>query len=128
MHKGFLDTSVLLGKTLKRSIKAASIFDDPDIEKYTNEYALKELFHVLKKQYHYSEMEIGYAINYIGEKCKILPMPKPEAFQKMEIQYKSDRPMVYSAYKYGLVPYIDDERTFLDAQKYVQVKRVPKDK
>ena len=128
MIEVFLDTTILLGKILGRSKEAERIFESPSIQKHTSEYALKEVYHVLKKQYHYSEMEIGYAIDYIREKCKVLPMPTKEEIQMIKIRDKSDRPIVYSAYKYGLILYIDDAKTFQDAQKYIQVERIFKNK
>ena len=47
----FLDTSILIGGVIKRSKEAIKIFKDPEIEKYTNELALKELYHVLKDEF-----------------------------------------------------------------------------
>jgi hypothetical protein len=99
----FLDTSVLIGKVLKISKNAEQVFKDPYIEKYTNEYTLKELYHVLKKSFNYSEENIGYAIDYIRETCIILPAPKKEEFKKIELLDKSDKPIVYSAYSHDLI-------------------------
>ena len=126
--KAFLDTSVLIGKVLKISNSAEKVFNDPYIEKYTNEYALKELYHVLKNSFGFSEKHIGYAIDYIKENCNILPAPRKEEFKMIELQDKSDRPIVYSAYSHNLILFIDDEKTYQDAKKYVRVKRISKDK
>ena len=126
--KAFLDTSVLIGKVLKISEDAEKVFNDPYIEKYTNEYALKELYHVPKNSFNFSETNIGYAIDYIRESCVVLPAPKKEEFKNIKLQDKSDRPIVYSAYSNNLVLFIDDERTYQDAKKYVNVRRICRDK
>ena len=122
--KVFLDTSVLIGKVLKISESAEKVFNDPYIEKYTNEYALKELYHVLKNSFNFSEKNIGYAIDYIRESCIVLPAPKKEEFKKIRLQDKSDRPIVFSAYTNNLVLFIDDERTYQDAKNYVEVRLI----
>jgi len=127
MIKAFLDTSVLLGKVLKRSKSAERVFLDTTIEKYTNEYALKEMYRVLKNQFGFSEIHIGYAIDFIRQTCIILPLPRKEEFKKIGLRDKSDRPIVCSARKYGLILFIDDERTYQDAKKYVEVRRICKD-
>ena len=126
MIKAFLDTSVLLGKVLKRSKNAEKVFVNPNILKYTNEYAIKEIYHVLKTL-GFSEIHISYAIDYIREKCIILPAPKKEEFMSIKLRDKADRPIVYSAFKYGFILYIDDEKSYHDAKKYVEVKRINKD-
>ena len=86
----------------------------------------KELYHVLKNEFQYSELEIGYAVDFIRANCIILPTPTNEEMETIKIRDKSDRPFVYSALKYGLTLYIDDEKTFEDAKKYVKVKRIMK--
>ncbi|MEA3559134.1 MAG: hypothetical protein U9R75_07775 [Candidatus Thermoplasmatota archaeon] len=126
MNKVFLDTSVLLGKVLKLSRQAERVFTDPDIEKYTNEYALKEMYHVLKKNFKFSEIQISYAIDYVRQECIILPSPKKEEIQSIKIRDKADRPIVYSAKKYDLILYIDDEKTYQDSKKYAKVRRISK--
>ena len=123
----FLDTSILIGGVIKRSKEAIKIFKDPEIEKYTNELAFKELYHVLKDEFSFSELEISYAIDYLRAKCIVLPTPSKNEFTKIELRDKSDRPFVYSALKYDLELYIDDFKTFQDAEKYVKVKRISKD-
>ena len=125
MIEAFLDTSILLGKLLNRSKKAEEVFNNPNTKKYTNEYAIKEVYHVLKKL-GFSEIHISYAIDYIREKCIILPAPKKEEFMDIKLKDKVDKPIVCSAKKYNLVLYIDDEKTYLDAKKYVEVERVCK--
>jgi predicted nucleic acid-binding protein len=126
--KAFLDTSVLIGKVLKISKNAEKVFNDSYIEKYTNECALKELYHVLKNSFNFSEENIGYAIDYIRETCIILPAPKKEEFKKIKLQDKSDRPIVYSAHSNNLILFIDDEKTYQDAKNYVEVRRICRDK
>lgn len=125
--KAFLDTSVLIGKVLKVSVSAEKVFNDPYIEKYTNEYALKELYHVLKSSFKFSEKNIGYAVDYIRENCVVLPAPKKEEFKKIKLQDRSDRPIVYSAYSHNLILFIDDEKTYQDANNYVKVRRICRD-
>jgi predicted nucleic acid-binding protein len=127
MIRAFLDTSVLIDKVLSLSVEANEIFHDKGIEKYTNELALRELHHVLKKKFGYSEAEIAYVIEYIRETCTILPAPSKEEINSIKIRDRSDRPFVLSAKKHGLVLYIDDELTFRDAQDIVTVKRIRKD-
>ena len=88
MIRVLLDTSVLLGHILDLSKEASRVFNDGSIEKYTNEYALKEVYHVLKMN-SYSELEISYVIDYIREECIILPNPSKNEMKKIEIRDKS---------------------------------------
>lgn len=124
MIRAFLDTSILVGKILNLSDRSNIVFEDSETIKYTNEYVLKELYHVLRKKYGYSEMQLHYILEYFREICIVLPAPSKEEFTTIKIRDKSDRPIVYSAYKNDLVLYIDDEWTYKDAQKYVKVRRV----
>ena len=126
MIRVLLDTSVLLGHILDLSKEASRVFNDGSIEKYTNEYALKEVYHVLKMN-SYSELEISYVIDYIREECIILPNPSKNEMKKVEIRDKSDRPFVCSAMKYDLILYIDDFKSFQDARKYVRVHQITKE-
>ena len=103
------------------------IFNDPGAELYTNELALKELYHVLKDDLGFSELEIGYAVDYIRAACVVLPTPSKKEITKIQLRDRSDRPFVFSAQKYDLVLCVDDEKTFQDAKKYVKVKRITKD-
>ena len=124
----FLDTSVLVGRVLKRSQDAIDIFNDPDLMLYTNAHALKETYHVLKDDYGFSENEIGYAIEYIRERCIILPTPAKEEFKRLKLRDRSDAPLVCSAMKYDLVMIVDDMKTYKDAGKYCRVRIIFKDK
>lgn len=128
MIKAFLDTSVILGKILGYSKDAVALFSDPGVERYTNEYALKELYHVLKHQHGFSEMQIAYAFEYVRKESTVLPSPSKEELSTIKLKDKADRPIVLSAFKHGLVLYIDDEVTYNDAKRYVTVVRVGKDK
>ena len=127
MIKAFLDTSVLVGKVLGISKEAEKVFSNPEIIKYTNEYALKEVYHVLKRKFDFFQLQIGYAVDYIRETCVVLPGPRKEEFRILKLRDKADRPIVFAAMKYKLVLYIDDEKTYLDAGKYVEVERVCRD-
>ena len=120
----FLDTSILISRITKRSKEAIKIFNDPKLELYTNELALKELYHVLKDEFEYTEMEISYALDYIRVTCIILPTPSKIEINKVKLRDKSDRPFVYSAMKHNLELYVDDFQTYQDAKKYVKVKRI----
>jgi len=128
MIKAFLDTSVLLDKILVLSKEADALFIDRDIERYTNEVALKELYHVLKRKFHYSESEIAYVVEYIRETCIVLPAPSKDEINSVKVRDRSDRPFVHSAKKFGLILYIDDEMTFQDAKGLVEVRRIRKDR
>ncbi len=128
MIRAFFDTSVILNKTLKLSKEVEKVFSDPDINKYTNEYVLKELYHVLKKQFKFSEIQISYALEYVRKECTILPTPNKDDFTIIKIRDKADKLIVCSAYKHDLILYIDYEKTYQDAKKYVQVVRITKDK
>jgi predicted nucleic acid-binding protein len=128
MIRAFLDTSVLLDRVLMLSKEADHLFRDRDIERFTNEIALKELYHVLKKSFGYSEAEISYVIEYIRETCTVLPTPSKKEIQSIRVRDRSDRPFVLSAKKFGLILYIDDEMPYQDAQDIVEVRRVRKDK
>jgi len=127
MIKAFLDTSVILGKILGYSKDAETLFSDPDVETYTNDYVLKELYHVLKRQHGFSEMQISYVFEYIRKESTVLPSPSKEELSTIKLKDNADRPIVLSAYKHGLVLYIDDEVTYNDAKRYVTVVRVGKD-
>lgn len=124
--KVFLDTSILISRVTKRSKEAIKIFKDPEIEKYSNKLALKELYHVLKDEFDYSELEISYALDYLRANCVVLPIPSKNEIKKIKLRDKSDRPFVCSALKYDLELYIDDFKTFQDAEQYVKVKRISK--
>ncbi len=126
MIRVLLDTSVLLGHILDLSKEASRVFNDGSIEKYTNEYALKEVYHVLKKN-SYSELEISYVIDYIQEECIILPNPSKNEMKKIIMRDRSDRPFVCSAMKYDLILYIDDFKSFQDARKYVRAHQITKE-
>jgi len=128
MIRAFLDTRVILNKILKLSKNAEKVFLDTNIRKYTNEYVLKELYHVLKKQFKFSEIQISYALEYVRNECTILPNPNKNEIIKIKNRDKADRPVVCSAYKYDLILYLDDEKTYQDAEKYVQLVRIYKDK
>ena len=128
MIKAFLDTSVLLDKVLILSKEAEAIFRDRGIELYTNEHALKELYHVLKRNFGYSEIQISYVLDYIRQTCVVLPSPSKQEIETIRIRDRSDRPFVFTAKKYGLVLFIDDEMTFRDASRYVEVRRIRKDR
>jgi predicted nucleic acid-binding protein len=127
MVEAFLDTSVILDKVLGLSREASRLFNDTDMVLHTNEYVLKEVYHVLKKRFEYSEMEIGYVLDFIRESCIIHPAPSKEELRKIRITDKADRPIIVTARKFGLVLYVDDERTFRGASKYVSVTRINKD-
>jgi predicted nucleic acid-binding protein len=124
--KVFLDTSILIGRVTKRSKETIKVFKDPELELYTNELALKELYHVLKDEFKFSDLEISYAIDYLRAKCIILSTPPKNEMKKIKLRDKSDRPFVCSALKYNLELYIDDFKTFQDAEKYVKVRRISK--
>lgn len=128
MIRAFLDTSVLLDRVLSLSKEADDLFRDRDIERFTNEIALKEIYHVLRKRFGYSEAEISYIIEYTRETCTVLPTPSKKDIQSIRIRDRSDRPFMFSAKKYGLVLYIDDEMAFQDAQDIVEVRRIRKDR
>ncbi len=123
----FLDTSVLLNWILDRSMEAKRVMTGPFLLRYTNEYALKEVYWVLSDKREYSEQDIADIQEIIRNCCVVLSTPRKEEFRKIRIQDKSDRPIVYSAMKHDLV-LIDDERTFQDAKEYVKVRRIPKNK
>ena len=125
MIKALLDTSVILGHLLDISKEATKIFNNRSIEKYTNEYALMEVYHVLKHK-DFSELEISYVIDYIRDECIILPKPSKSEMKTINLRDKPDRPFVCSAKKYNLVLYIDDLKSFQDAKKYVEVYKVTK--
>ena len=115
IEKVFLDTSVIIGKVLGISKEADNIFNDGYIELYTNECVIKELYRVLKKQYHFSEAQIGYAIDFVRETCTVLPMPSKNEIKSIKIRDRSDRPIVLSAKKYALTLLIDDDDLIRDA-------------
>jgi predicted nucleic acid-binding protein len=87
---------------------------------------LKELYHVLKDEIKFSDLEISYALDYLRSKCIILPTPSKNEMKKIKLRDKSDRPFVCSALKYNLELYIDDFKTFKDAEKYIKAKRISK--
>ncbi len=126
MIEAFLDTSVLIAKILRLSAEADALFNDSNIVRYTNEYAIKEVYRVLKAR-NLLEQDIAYDIEFIRETCIVLPNPTKNQMRKYKIRDHSDRPFVCSAAQHDLVLYIDDEKTYQDAKKYVKVKRINKD-
>lgn len=126
MVKVFLDTSVILDKVLDLSTEASKLFDDKDLELHTNEYVLKEIYHVLKKKFNFTDNQIGYVINFVRDTCIIHPMPRKEELRSIKLSDKADRPIVLTAKKHGLILYIDDERTYRDASVYVDVVKINK--
>ena len=99
---------------------------DNTITRYVNQFVLKEVYWVLKDQRGFSQQQIRDSIEDITELCIVLPTPSKEEFKRIAVRDKSDRPIVCSAMKNSLVLYIDDEKTYRDAEKYVQVKRISK--
>ncbi|MFO8050517.1 MAG: hypothetical protein R6V01_02315 [Thermoplasmatota archaeon] len=127
MAKVFLDTSVILDKVLNFSKDASNVFENEELELHTNEYVLKEIYHVLKKKFDFTENQIGHVIDLVRETCRIHPMPSKEELRSIKLSGRADRPMVLTARKYGLILYIDDERTYREASEYVEVVKIDKD-
>jgi len=127
MSEAFLDTSVILDKVLGISKEATQLFDDPDMVLHTNEYVLKEIYHVLKDEFVFTESQISYVIDFVRETCIIHPNPSKEELKTIKLSDKADRPIVVTAKKHRLTLYIDDVKTFKEASKYVEVIQICKD-
>ena len=120
MIKYFLDTTDLL-KAFNGSDKyAVRLMDDSSKKKYTNEYAIKEYRRILKYNFQYPDDDIERAVEYIFNRCTILPSPPSNRFKKLKIQDKSDKPIVQGAIDSKCILVTSDNRTYRDSKAYVE--------
>jgi predicted nucleic acid-binding protein len=119
----FLDTSVIIAAVTGTSAEAFELVFTSSSEAHTNEYVLKEVYHVLK-DLGFKEELIARVLDSIKEKLIIHKDPPVNAFKKLNMRDKSDRPIVCSAMILGCTLIIADEVTYQDAKKYVKVRRL----
>lgn len=103
-----------------RSLKCAEILENKSYKLYTNEYAIKEVRQILNLVFNYIQKEINENIEYIENKCIILPQPTKNDIKNIKISDKSDTPIVSSSLKLKIPLIIDDHQTYLGAKKYVR--------
>jgi predicted nucleic acid-binding protein len=120
----FLDTSVIISAVTGTSAEALRLVFSRSSEAHTNEYVLKEVYHVLKKDFKFKEELIARVLDSIKEKLIIHKDPPVKAFKKLDLRDKADRPIVCSAMNLGCTLIIADEVTYQDAKKYVKVRRL----
>ncbi len=121
MTKAFLDTTVIISAVTGRALSSLWILEERDIERYTNEYVIKEVRRVLKK-FQYNPEQINKVVEHVREKCLVLSTPSKEEIKKILIQDKSDRPIVYSAKKAGCILITDDGGLRRSGKKYVKTQ------
>jgi predicted nucleic acid-binding protein len=120
----FLDTSVIIAAVTGTSTEAFRLVFTTSREAHTNEYALKEVYHVLRTVFKFKEELIAKVLDSIRERIIIHKDPPVKAFKKLDLRDKADRPIVYSAMELGCTLIIADEVTYQDAKKYVKVRRL----
>ena len=116
----FLDTTIIISAITGRSLKCAEILEGQNYKLYTNEYVIKEIRRDLKDVFEFTPKDINESVEYIENKCVILPQPTKNDIKNIEISDKSDKPIVFSAIKLKIPLVIDDHKTYLDAKKYVK--------
>lgn len=92
------------------------------VEKYTNEYAVKETRRVLKEKYKYTESGINNFVEVVRENCKVLSTPAKEEFSRIVARDRSDRPIIYSAKNENCVLIMRNRFVLRDAKKYVETR------
>jgi predicted nucleic acid-binding protein len=120
----FLDTSVIVAAVTGTSADAFQLLFTPNCESHTNEYVLKEVYHVLRKAFRRHEEDVAKILDIVREKVKVHKDPPVKAFKKLKLRDRSDRPIVYSAMILGCTLIIADEVTYQDAKRYVKVRRL----
>jgi predicted nucleic acid-binding protein len=120
----FLDTSVIIAAVIGTSAEAFRLVFTSSCESHSNEYALKEVYHVLRKGFGFKEEFIAQVLDSIREKIIVHKDPPVKAFKKLKLRDKADRPIVYSAMNFNCTLIIADEVTYQDAKRYVKVRRL----
>ena len=116
----FLDTTIIISAITGRNLKCVEIFQNRNFKLFTNEYAIKEVKRILSDVFKFTPQEINENVDYIENKCVILPKPTKNDFKNIKISDKSDKPIVASAIKLNIPLIIDDHITYHDAKKYVK--------
>ena len=122
----FLDTSVIIAALTGTSRGCVNLVFGKSLDLHTNDYVLKETYHVLRKRFGFSEWDVSGAIRQLRERTRVHRNPPVAAFRKLEIRDKADRPVVYAAMTLGCMLATLDEKTAKDACRYVKVY-LPKD-
>lgn len=118
----FLDTTVLFsGLSFQYGI-SHKILLEHRTQKYTNEFAIKELRKILKEKSHADETAINYSVDIIKEACLIVADPSREETSRVELTDKADKPIVCSAMKLNCILITEDRRLRKEAAKYVETK------
>ncbi len=120
----FLDTSVIIAAITGTSAEAFRLVFTASSEAHTNEYALKEVYHVLGKVFGFKEELIARVLDNLRDRIIIHKDPPVKAFKKLILRDKADRPIVCSAMNLGCTLIIADEVTYQDAKRYVKVRRL----
>ncbi len=123
MTKLFLDSTVIISALTSRNPASVLIFIEQGVPLYTNEYAIKETRRVLGSEFGFSPDEVNRSIDFVRDNCEVLKIPHKKDFKKINIEDKSDRPIVYSAMINGCILVTEDRRLKQNAIKYVRTIR-----
>ncbi len=117
----FLDTNVLVaGSALPQLVPhSRPLLESKACEKFTNEYALKELRRVLEERLEAPPHLQNAAVDYVRQQASVVPTPSPREFSKYELVDRSDRPVVCSAVQLSATLVTEDRRLRKEAAKYV---------
>lgn len=122
MIKLFLDTNILISTLIpdrKAHISCLSILLQNNIPLITNEYVIKETRKILEEIYLLDSENIPRLIDFLRCKMEVVKTPSKEEFKMINSIDKSDRPIIFSAKKYGCILITDDTPTKNDAKKYI---------
>jgi predicted nucleic acid-binding protein len=120
----FLDTSVIIDAFVGTSEDAFRLLFESKESLHTIDYVMKEIYHVMRNKYNYSEVQVNRVRDAIRTRVTIHKNPPVKALCKLDIRDSSDKPIVYAARSLGCILVLSDEVTRTDAQKYVKVRRL----
>ncbi len=120
MSKLFLDSTVIISALTSRNPASVLIIIEPKSPLFTNEYVIKEVRRILGNEFKFTVDEVNRSIDFMRDILVVLPMPNKNEFKKIQIEDKSDKPIVYSAKKSGCILVTEDRLLYQNAKKYVQ--------
>lgn len=119
----FLDTNVLVSGTALPALvpPAARILESDLCEKFTNEYALKEMRRVLGERFGIPPRTVDETLDFIRRKVNVVPTPHVNSFSKFDVVDRSDRPIACSAAQLSAILVTEDRLLRREAARYVLV-------
>ena len=120
MTKLFLDSTVIISALTVRDPDSVLILIEGRYTLFTNEYVIKEIRRILDSEFGFTQDEINRSIDFVRDNCIVLQMPRKKDFTRIEIEDKSDRPIVYSAMKNRCILVTQDRLLMQNATKYVR--------